>query len=448
MERISHAPTLCWALALVAALPPAADDDSEEAFVAWAREAATPLDTLDWRAADVAPLAALDVALEGKRIVLLGEPDHFVREKMDVRLLVLRHLYARGFRAVGMEQGRADGKRIDRFLATGDEAWLARVAIYGYDGDLRDDRDDGVPGWTGGPGSDLRARSGDEARWFARELRWWNAERAEPGERLAYFGFDVSMKPGGGYADAREVLEPRASEPLAQELLRALARVPDESRLEEAARLDALGVTLAQQADEVRALVGDTGARELERSLACLADSLRFVDGLKSDPDPAARRALLEWREQVMHRRIDEVLAELGPDAKVVLLGHDLHLGRDSTRVEWQGATLWPSLGTHLARTRPGEVLAVWMLCERGEHLVPGAEPPLRTLRSRRDDLESLLGRVGERFLLPLSSEDPRAAFLDEPRELSMGGYRPRCALREQADAILFVRDVTAPGGR
>ena len=176
---------------------------TEEDFVAWVREAALPLASLDWETVDLAPLAGLDEALAGKRIAYLGEPDHFIREKMDYRLILIRYLHARGWRHVGMEQGRSDGMRIDRYLETGDEALLDQVAIFGYDGFLRADRDDSVPGWTGGKNPEMRRRAVGEARWFLGEMRRFNEALSSADERLTYFGFDVSMKPGGSYFDAR-----------------------------------------------------------------------------------------------------------------------------------------------------------------------------------------------------------------------------------------------------
>ena len=43
------------------------------------------LDTLEWSENDSSSFAFLDQALEGKRIVFLGESDHFVAERMPAR---------------------------------------------------------------------------------------------------------------------------------------------------------------------------------------------------------------------------------------------------------------------------------------------------------------------------------------------------------------------------
>lgn len=421
---------------------------SEADFVAWVREAALPLDGLDWETVDLSPLEGLDQALEGKRIVYLGEPDHFIREKMDYRLILIRFLHARGWRYVGMEQGRSDGMRIDRYLETGDEALLDRVAIFGYEGFLREDRDDRVPGWTGGKNEDMRQKAVDEARWFVREMRRFNAGLDSPAERLHYFGFDVSMVPGGSYFDARALLEPHRADPLGAELWKRLERVEGESRQEEAARLDALAFFVDERSEELGRLLGPSGRRELRRSIVCLAEGLRFVDGFIGPFDTESKHATLARREENMQRQMDELLEQWGPEAKVILMGHDLHLSRESGRIEWDGSTMWPTIGTHLAHTRPGEVFAFWLLFESGVHGSPMADEPFRRVRRRTHDVERLLGKAGDLYVLPLHGSDPRSAFLDEPRDLLVGGFRARCALNEQADAIFFIEEVRPQDGR
>lgn len=93
-------------------------------FVAWAREIAVQLNLLELRETDSTVFVFLDEALKGKRIVFLGESDHFVAERMEFRLPLIRQLVRRGFRSIGMEMGLSDGKRIDHYLETGDESWL------------------------------------------------------------------------------------------------------------------------------------------------------------------------------------------------------------------------------------------------------------------------------------------------------------------------------------
>ncbi|HEX3043266.1 MAG TPA: hypothetical protein VHY08_00815, partial [Bacillota bacterium] len=65
-----------------------------EAFISWAREHALRTDSLDAQNAEIEKLSILDPLLARKRIVYLGEEDHWVHEKSDYRLLLLRYLYS------------------------------------------------------------------------------------------------------------------------------------------------------------------------------------------------------------------------------------------------------------------------------------------------------------------------------------------------------------------
>jgi erythromycin esterase-like protein len=60
------------------------------AFLEWARGVAVFFDDFGDDGADVERLAFLDNALEGKRIVYLGEPNHWIHEKYPYRLLMVR----------------------------------------------------------------------------------------------------------------------------------------------------------------------------------------------------------------------------------------------------------------------------------------------------------------------------------------------------------------------
>jgi len=65
----------------------------------------------------------------------------------------------------------------------------------------------------------------DEAAWFLRQLRKINA-KLPPGEpRLKWFGYALSFRPGGGYADVAEILAPHAKNPLVITVKERIPRV-------------------------------------------------------------------------------------------------------------------------------------------------------------------------------------------------------------------------------
>ena len=121
----------------------------ERRLARWVNEHATRVEIADVESAaraDVEALAWLDPLVARKRFAFVGEANHFVHEKLGYRLFVTRYLASRGFTVLLEELAWSDGVRIDRYLRSGDEAWLERVGTFGYEGDARPDRDDR---WTG-----------------------------------------------------------------------------------------------------------------------------------------------------------------------------------------------------------------------------------------------------------------------------------------------------------
>lgn len=421
---------------------------AEQGFVDWAREHAIALDTLDWRQADRDALAALDPLVDGKRIVLIGEPDHFVHEKNDVRMVLIRTLAERGFRHVGMEMGFSDALRMDRYVASGDPVHLERLAIQGYEGDRRTDRVDGVAGFSEDRDADLLERVNSESRWCLAQLREIRAALGPDAPRLTWFGYDVSFAPGGGYVDVAERLEPLREVPVFAELLERLARVEGESRDEERARLEDVLNRIEANRSVLEDRLGREGLREVRRGLRNLADSLAWIEASGKERFGPEWLAGLAERERCMMRALDERLADLPPGEGVILLGHDLHLSKDSTKLRYGPAPMWTSIGTHLAGRHPGEVLGVWMLYDHGRHGVPRPSEqggPFEDVPSRPGSVESLLARVGEHFLLPLRPDGQAPDYLRRARPCLFG---TRAVLPDQADLLFFVRTVREPGRR
>ncbi|MBD3867494.1 MAG: hypothetical protein IFK94_05155, partial [Acidobacteria bacterium] len=179
----------------------------------------------------------LDPLLAGKSMVFLGEPDHFIHKKNEYRTRMIRYLAGHGFRNIGMEMGVSDAIRMDAFLADGDQAHLDRVALYGFPDEQRTDRDDSIPGFTDDKHPSFDQAAEAESRRFLASLRELNATVLKDGPRLSWFGYDISFKPGGGYADIAAALDRMEPTPEIETIRSRLARAEGESRLEEAERL-------------------------------------------------------------------------------------------------------------------------------------------------------------------------------------------------------------------
>ena len=82
--------------------------------------------------------------------------------------------------------------------------------------------------------------------------------------------------------------------------------------------------------------------------------------------------------------RTSDWIAALGPDEKVILLGHNLHLSKDNPRIRVNGYSMSRrNIGTQLARQYPGEVCVIWMLYDHGRHLDPYSKPYVKPVSSR-----------------------------------------------------------------
>ena len=166
---------------------------------------------------------------------------------------------------------------------------------------------------------------------------------------------------------------------------------------------------------------------------------------------------------------LDAIVDGLRHDDKLILLGHNVHLSTDAANLHFhpQFSSFWglrswvrawgyrlyfklagwstnmgDSVGAHLQRRFPGQVLSVWMLYGQGSLMAPKGP---RTVRLHSDTVESLLAQVGDRFLLPLNEVDPQAkAILSHANVRSAGGSYACTDLTAQAEAIYFVRDVKA----
>ena len=423
---------------------------STRRFVQWAREQAAFLDPEGAAAGDIEKLSFLDEAIQNKRVVFLGESNHFIHEKYGFRLLFLRYLFSRGWRHVGEEMGWSDGARVDRYLADGLEDHLDRVAIYGFHGARRADRDDRPTGilrdsFENYPEAAFRA----EQVGFARALRALSEGRPAGADRLRFFGFDVDALPGGGYEDVEELLEPVRGDPAVEELRARLSRASGETLEQEVERLTRAVSFAEAQRRRLEAVLGPERFRRLMQDLGCLRDSFDWMRLAHPAQDFDALNVAMAAREGVMHRTLLHVLSGLGPKDRVVLMSHSLHLTRDSRRIQgflqgaMPGGKRLPPVGDFVHRLLPGEVFSVWMLYDRGRDAQPYRWLS-QELTSVPGSLNAALAEIGPAFVLATGSPDPRAGLLRRPMKMvHTSNAVCLAAVAEQTDALYFVREVS-----
>ena len=403
-------------------------DARAEDFVAWAAEVAIPIDL----ETSIAP-EQLALFVREKRFVFLGEPDHYIHQKYPFRLGFMRALHTLGWRHLGMEMGHSDGLRFDRFLSSGDERSLLGIGLY-----------------AGASSAASAVRNGGFLGMeiaYARDLR----AIAPLDERVHYFGFDLDMSPGNGIEDARAVLAgAEGAEELAmilEEVWASEQRVPELAGLLEEIRHPDSTLTDMLPADLRQRLISDLDA---------LTESLRFQgESVFSESEPANVVDIFARREEAMFRLFDAYVDALPADARIVLTGHNLHLSREWDGTWWSEPDtelpipLWPTIGAHVTDRFPDQVYAIWLVYDHGTHLRNISLSLERKLDSVPETVENLLARLPhEALFLPLASDDPRSGWLDQERTFRVNGGVGKGHIRKMADALVFVRRVSAPGKR
>jgi erythromycin esterase-like protein len=427
-------------------MPLFTNDRAIRELKAWASEHAIRLDFPLQSERNFERLAALDTALAAKRIVYLGEPDHFIHEKYVYRLLMLRYLISRGWNHIGEEMGVVDGHRINKFLASSDLNHLDRVPMYGYKGGQRTDRDDSATGllkdsFTAFPLAQFVA----EQKSFAFGLR--DIATGHKG-KLSFFGFDIDALPGAGYEDLTEMLAPFADDAFASRILATLARVPSETRIEEVTRLDIAIQMIDAELSKLSRLVGAEHAADIARFARALRDSFHYTQAAYPASDWPSLNVGMALREEAMHRNVTARFAEAGENAKAVLMSHNLHLAKNFDSIKGNfgagpGGGRVTALGTYVNRMLPADVFSVWMLCNRGRDCQPFSFCSSE-IKPVEGSLNSILSGIGPALILPLHTDGPRPALLDSKMLIQMDGQPGvRSAIADQADAIFFIDEVS-----
>jgi len=357
--------------------------------------------------------------------------DHFIHEKTDFRLLLIRWLTGLGWRSLAEELSWSDGRRVDRFLNSGREGELERLAGLGYEADLRIDRLDRP---TGILKASFDLYPVDLFR--AEQLRFYRALR-QIGGPWDFHGFDVDALPGGAYADIRRVLAPWASSPRVESWLDGLARIPEETRAQEAARLRGLELRLDGLADDI----DRSSLREARLSLAALADTLDYIDLTYAGLDYASLSPGLARREDILKRQAAAV-ADEAPEPGAVFMAHALHLLKDD-RLGGHAGAAGPgggqarTVGHFLAQERGLRAFSVWLLWGAGEDSQPFPDLP-RRFDYPAATLNAALARFTGPVIFPVTGA-PTGLF-DRPWPVAhMYNAVADVTLQGQVDAILFL---------
>jgi erythromycin esterase-like protein len=426
----------------------------------WVSENAIHLEQLD-PSLSYPQLAALDKAVQGKRIVFLGEAAHWVHEKYDYRLIMLKRLIALGYTNVGMEMGISDGQRVDDFLRSGRSADLDRVALYGYLSPYIRSRT--IPGMC--PDSihgypQLGSLFKGEESWFFTQLRQLGASLAPAGDRVHYFGYDLDMAVGGGYEDIEKILNAHLEDAAIAEISKLLHPPAGDSTTEEIKRLTNALTKIAAQQQTLSDKLGSSGFKSVRLATQALLASVEFLQTYQSRPCDISK--VQDWnkelllamaaRERMMFEIMRAKLEALGPQAKIVLMGHDFHLSKNPESLRFTNAEvpdpfappMWPSIGQYVSQTLAIPTYSIWMIQSKGSQSnidCALAECPIAT---GSNYIGSLLKMAAPFSLVPLNhSSDSRAKSLDQRLSFSVNGGTHSGNILENADAIFYVETVS-----
>jgi erythromycin esterase-like protein len=407
------------------------------ALAEWVRQSGVMLPPVEtWTSDTAEKLMGFDELLTGKDTVFLGEMDHFIHEKTDFRLLLIRYLAARGWTRIAEEMSWSDGVRVNRYLSQGEDIQLDRLVGLGYEQDLRTDRNDRPTGM-------LKASfdAYPVALFRAEQLRFYRGLR-QVGAHLDFYGFDVDALPGGAYANIATELEADSDNPDIKHWLTDLTQIGSESVAEEASRLrNALQIW-----EDLRLDLDPARKRRVNLSLRALIDTLDYIELTYAAADYAALSPGLAYREDILKRQALAVLGDQD-NPRTVFMAHALHLLKDdrlggAAGPAGPGGGTTKSLGHFLSVEQERRVFSVWLIWSTGEDSQPFPDLP-RHFSYGEDTLNAALGVFNQPVIFPVQGA-PDGLF-DHPWKVGhMYNATVDVQLQGQVDAILFLPNVSA----
>lgn len=383
----------------------------------------------------------LDEDLKGKRIVFLGEASHWVHEKYDFRILLLNYLVANGFNHIGMEMGVSDGERVNRYLQTGAESDLERVALYGYTSQYF--REQGLPA------TPFKKAFVSEEKNFYRNLR---SIALNKGVRVRHFGFDLDMIIGGGFEDAKEQLSPFSKDPTVKGLLFKLDSIAlaSQSLPVVAKQLSALTKEIQDQRIKLSAMIGEATVKSVLNAFEMITSSIRFKTALSGAPPLETTFKEMAIREEQMFKQVDRLKRSLGPTDKVVFMGHNFHLNRDSPSLsfapvavaETMNVKMWDSVGEYIRESFPSEVFGVWMIHNQGQQSGSQCAPSC-AVDTGSGYAGEILSGVGSPIFYGKIADMPHIQ-LNRPLNIAVNDNGTNSGnVAKNAEAVFFVDHVT-----
>lgn len=373
---------------------------------------------------------SLKASLVGKRMVFLGESDHYFHEKFKYRLKFIEQLLDQGFYNIIAELGLADGKMVNKYLETGDEDYLKKVGLYGFN-----------------YGHDLKYRKGN----FTKELvRYYKKLRKlkEKYPQLTYTGFDLDAYPGTFLLEFEDFKNTK----LYQELLRdtdfeeVVNLISDVQKNADNMRVyPAVNelIFLLQEALEKTILL-PTKFTDLPEMKEFVFDFRIFLDSVVFRRKMIKKEYTSEnfaWREKRMFQIMTKRFMEDPRDHKYIFLGHNGHLVRtDEPNAKGESYTSWATIGDWITDRNPDEVFAIWSFIGRGEHSGHGCPfGNTCSFEAKKDSLEEDLLKIASSKEIYFRNSSVIEKHEDEIFTLDAGTVEAWGKYGSLADAFYFI---------
>lgn len=376
---------------------------------------------------------AITDKIDQARIIVLGEPNHFIHEKSDYRLWWIEKL-SRYYQLVLAEEfGRSDAQRINCYMQSGNRQFLEQIPTFGYKGDDRKDRIDQQQGILKASMENYPSEA-----FKSEQIRFYQGVRSLS-SNIQLFGFDINGSLGGGYVDIAAKLKEISSLADSDQVKEGLQLVAGESIREEAERL----CQVRQMLEEIHTRNShDSQLLEVIRDIYVMEESLHFATGTYTAPDYESLRPAMSRREELMKTQVKWLLDGLRSDETLVLMAHAFHLAKYDTALGTgvgPGGGITTSLGHHISQELNERVFAVWMLYGSGRDSQPYPDLPNKVRYSGNSINQALLGWNRQLVLLTEGVD-----LLSNPVAIGhMYNAVEQIALADQADVLHFIPKVT-----
>jgi erythromycin esterase len=411
----------------------AASGADAEAFVAWAREAAVTLATVDPGAsqADLAPIKAI---VGDAQVVLLGQTARDAHEEFQLGCRLVRFLIGKlGFTVLALEENLATSARFNAYLTRGQGDPVALMA--------------GMGGWQTWETEEFLAL----LKW----LRAYNRDAAHK-QKVRFYGIDIT-DPQAAMLDVLAYLDrvdPEYSTYIrmgpvdfgflkADSWLQLSARY---SRMGDAKRYgvdgylkDMLARLVAKRSEYVALSSEAEYAWVMQEAISVRRANDFFGTGVAG-----SREETDNIRTTAMVDNLRWVANDAAKGERIVVWAHNIHVSRDYIDVNVPGAPVLTSMypmGKFLTADMGNKAVSFGFSCNRGEY-PDGPLPPAPS-----SSVDGVLAQVGKPiFVIDLRAAPaagPVHAWLNTKNAVRGLGGVTRVVPARAYDALVFIDRIT-----